>query len=257
MRDIDEQLQGIEQLVDRGRFTKALERLGALTVDTADDGYAWQLRGMAHFGLAEYGQAMTAFEHASLLVPLCVEAQSRLAACYMASRRRNVAAVIYEHLATLEMLPEDVVEAVSAGLATTGKHEAALRFCLTQLQQFRGNHKLLYAAAAAMRKLDYDTDEILPLAYQAHRLQPDNVSYRIAFAQHLVSADRSSEAARVLRGIDLDELQCIPSLQRLRLLFESLNELDGAAHCRARLEQIGYELSSTYRAPRNTDPDTR
>ncbi|MBX3411493.1 MAG: hypothetical protein KF708_02155 [Pirellulales bacterium] len=238
------------RLVEQQCFAAALAELRPLETHLADCGWGWQLRGLAQFGLGNIAQATAAFEHASLLVPLDPLAQLRLAQCYCLRRQRDVAQVMYRHLATLEMLPEEEIEAIAIGLARVGEHRLALQYCLVQHRRFRGNHKLLYTIAVEMRRLNYDNDEILPFIYQAHRLQPANVFYRIAFAQHLLTAQRRVEATRVLQGVDLDTVHCIPSLEWMRILFSQLSLAEGVEHCRARLQAIAFEANSGYRRPR-------
>lgn len=248
---IDGALERISCLIEQARFERALAELRPLEAHLADHGAAWQLRGFAHFGLGDLEQAMAAFEHASLLVPLGSLAQIGLAQCYLQRRQRELAQTIYVHVATFEMLPEKEVEAIAFGLAKVGAGKTALHYCLAQHRRFRGNHKLLYTIAAVMRQLEYDNDEILPFIYQAHRLQPENVCYRIAFAQHLLTAKRFTEATRVLSSVDLDAVQCIPSLERMRMLFARLSLEERADHCRARLQTLAFEASSSYRRPKD------
>lgn len=212
-----------------------------------DDGAAWQLRGLAHFGLREITQAMAAFEYASVLVPLSPLAQCRLAECYQQRRQRELARLVYLHLATLEQLPCDIVETVAGGLSRCGELDQALEFCLAGLRQYRGSHQLLHTAAGLMRRLGHTNDEILPFAYQAYHLRPDMVAYALTFAQHLLAADRRREAGRVLRQVALDDQQCVATLQRLQSLFEHLGDDTNRQRCRDRLQLIGYELATQYR----------
>ncbi|MBB74562.1 MAG: hypothetical protein CMJ75_08620 [Planctomycetaceae bacterium] len=234
-------------LLEQEEFSLVLRMLHDAKEQLYDNGAAWQLRGLAHFALGDYEQALQALEHASMLIPLSAVAQCRLAACYLFVRRAKVAAVIYLHLAELEMLSEELVECIADGLARVREDQAALNFCLDHLRQFRGNHRLLISVAEVTRRLGFDSDEVLPFAYQAHRLQPENVSYRILFVQLLVDAGRVREAGNALAAVELDRLQCVASLQRLRLLFKRIDDEAGVEHCQARLTQIGYELSSGYR----------
>ena len=250
MNAMERKLDHIDQLRVLGSFAEALRHLNTLTTEVEDNGRAWELMGLVHFELANYQQSLDALERASLLVPLSVEAQCRLAECYMTSRRREVAAVIYAHLATLDVGLEELAELIGIGLKKIGQFDLALGFCLHHLGRFSSNHKLLFIVTESMRRLEYDNDVITPIACQVYRLQPDNVTYRVRFARHLLVARRNSEAVNLLQSVDLNALQCIPSLQRLRMLFEQLGEHDSSQICRARLQQIGYELSSAYRPPK-------
>jgi tetratricopeptide (TPR) repeat protein len=234
-------------LLEQEEYAGVLRVLHDAQEQLCDNGHAWQLRGLAHFALGDYERAVDALEHASMLIPLTTLAQTRLAACYLHVRRPQVAAVIYRHLAQVEMLAEELVECIADGLIRVRDYQSALQFCLEHLRQFRGNHRLLMSTAEVTRRLGFGSDEVLPFAYQAHRLQPENVSYLILFAQLLVDAGRVREAGNALATIELDRLQCVASLQRLRLLFQRMDDDAGKEHCQARLKQIGYELSSGYR----------
>ena len=234
-------------LFARGEYSGVLRVLHDAREQLCDNGDAWQLRGLANYALGDHQQAVNALEHASLLIPLTALAQSRLAACYLFVRRPQLAAVIYQHLAKMEMLSEELVQCIADGLVKVRDYRTALSFCLEHLRQFRGNHRLLMNAADVTRRLGFDSEEILPFAYQAHRLQPENVSYLILFVQLLVDAGRLREAENALGTVELDRVQCVASLQRLRLLFQRMNDEAGTEHCQARLKQIGYELSSDYR----------
>lgn len=248
---IEEQLRRVAVMIEQAEFGEALAELRQLEPYTVDDGRAWQLRGFAHFGLGDRRRATAAFESASLLIPLASKAQLRLAQLYLERRRREAAQAIYLHLADRESLPEAEVELVAGGLAAVGAYDEALRFCLAQLGRFDGNHKLSFAAAIAMRRLGRDDAEILNFLQRAHRLQPNDVSYRIALARCLLTENHRSEATRVLDGVDLEATRCIPSLQRMRILFERLNDSERVEHCRARLHAIALQVSSGYRPTKN------
>lgn len=244
---IEEQLRRVALMISQEEFGDALAELRQLEAYLADDGRAWQLRGFAHFGLGEFAKATSAFETASLLVPLGTSAQIRLAQLYLRRRRREAAQAIYLHLATCELLPEAEVELVVGGLAGVGAFDDSLRFCLAQLERFAGNHRLQFAAAGAMRRLGHGGDEVLGFLRRAHQLQPHNVGYRIALARCLLTENRRAEAARILDGVDLEATQCIPSLESMRMLFQRLNVVERVEHCRTRLEAIALKVSSGYR----------
>ena len=249
MENKEIRLSRAAELISNEQFTEALCELRELDPNW-DNGPVVEMRGLAYFGIADYEQATTALETASLLIPLGIEAQCRLADCYMRSRRREVASVIYVHLACLEALPEVVTEEVAGGLSRLGKNKMSLQFCRAQLKRFKVNHKLSSVAAESMRRMDYPDEEILVFAYQAYQLYPSNMSYRIVFATHLVRCNRMDEASKVLHELDLDELQCVASLQRVCAIFQSLNDPEGVRCCRDRLTKIGYEVSTTYRPPK-------
>ena len=74
--------------VQRGLPLSALSILDRFHADFADDGSAWQLRGLAEYALGHLGHAQLALERASFLVPLDVTSQCALAKCYLMGRRK-------------------------------------------------------------------------------------------------------------------------------------------------------------------------
>lgn len=228
------------------------EALGALREPLdRDSGQAWQLSGIIHWELGEIPAATSALERASLLVPLSPLAQCRLAECYLDARRKEVARVMFLHLATLDLLTLSLCESVAKGLVRCGEDEQALAFSMSGLMRFRVSHRLFFITSDVMRRLGYENDEILPFAYQAHRLRPENLSYRIHFAQHLNVARRPSQAAHLLDCVNIEEVESLASLQRLQMLFNQLNDDASEERCRIRLQQIGYEIESRPRPPRD------
>lgn len=246
-KTISDLLSYVDFLLRHREPQRALNVLTKQQSLLCDSGQAWQLRGQAHYELCEFPEALAALEHASLLVPLLPEAQCRLAECYLRARQRDLANVIYRHLATLEMLPEETAPPIARGLATSGELGMSLNFCLAQLRRFGGNHELHFVAATVMQRLGCHSEDIYPFIFQAHHLRPDVLPYRISFAQHLVALDRHQDAEAALTAVDLDRVACIASLERLRQLFLQLGNEDAEAECHARLAQIGYERSATWR----------
>ena len=247
IKTMEKILEGAADLIRQHRPRAALALLCQDAELLCDHGMAWQIRGLLHFELAEYRLALNAFEQASLLIPLDPQAQCQLAECYLRSRKRDVARVIYVYLAGLEMLPEETVVPVARGLASTDELGASLNFCLVQLRRFRANHELHSIAATVMQRLGCNPDDIHPFVFQAHHLRPDILPYRIAYAQHLLAMQRTREAAATLAFIDLGRIECVASLERLRMLFEQVENEKGAETCKAKLEQIHYQRSSTWR----------
>ena len=240
------------ELLSSGDAAGCLSLLDGDEEERCDDGAVWQLRGLAYFELRDIPAAVLALERACLLVPLSPIAQLRLAESYIKTRRREVAVIILSHLGTLEALPEDIAVSVTQGLNRVGQCELALQFGLDSLRRFRSSHRLLFSVAKVMWRLNYSADDVLPFAYQAHHIRPGNLRYRIFFAQLLLRAKRPREAARLLIAVELEQVDCIASLERMGLLLQQLHEFTALRYCRARLQQIGYELGSRYRPRKNT-----
>ena len=237
------------RLFVEGHLAECLAALEFASEELEDHGRAWQLRGLAEFQLGDINNARRSLEHASILIPLSPLAQCRLAECYLRIRQQEAAAAILIHLAELEMLTEFETVFVAEGLIRVGEFEHGLQYCLDGIRRYRGSAELLFTASQVMRRLGYQPDATIPFASLAHRLRPAELRYRIAYARLLAAADRRQEAAELLARIDLEALSCVASLQRLRLLFETLGEHERLDQCAARLEQIHYEVVSDYRPP--------
>ncbi|REJ67416.1 MAG: hypothetical protein DWQ31_11235, partial [Planctomycetota bacterium] len=150
---MSEQVLRAKRLLDGGDFAAALAVLRAAEDICRDNGRAWELRGLAYFAAGDIPQATAAFEQATALVRLGLRAQCRLAECYLRARRREVAAVIFAHLATFELTAEAEVQRVAVGLLRTGVCEVCLEYCQANLHRFSGNHVLFFTASQAMRRL--------------------------------------------------------------------------------------------------------
>ncbi|UUO05454.1 hypothetical protein M4951_18990 [Blastopirellula sp. J2-11] len=219
------------------------------------DGRCWQLAGQIQFRLGELAAAARMLETAAILIPLSAAAQCRLAECYLRTQRPDLAACIYAHLAEIENLDE--VSAVDAvrGLLRVDAIGDGVDLGLRSLRRFRENHRLLVLVADGLERSGLGPQAALPLLLQAERLQPKNLQYKIAVIKRLVEAGRRLDAVRRLRVIEVESLDCVASLQRLRLLLAACGEVAGAEACHARLAQIEYEAVSSYRPTDEEESD--
>ncbi|TWT30903.1 tetratricopeptide repeat protein [Blastopirellula retiformator] len=235
------------ELFRQGRTNQALHVLSQTRDQWDADGRCWQLAGQIHFDLGNLPLAAQAFEIAAILLPLSATAQCRLAECYLRTQRPELADCIYQHLATIENLDEaDAVDTVR-GLMRVDAIGVAVDLGLRTLRRFRENHRLLTLVAEGLERSGLGPQASLPMLLQAERLQPKNLHYKIAVIKRLVEAGRRLDAVRRLRVIEVESLDCVASLQRLRLLLAACGEEERAQACHARLAQIEYETVSSYR----------
>ena len=246
-------LDQAQEAFDREDYSTTVHLLNGWNEPDQFHGDICQLRGLAHYLLGDNERALPSLETATMLIPLSPIAQCAMADCYIRTRKRDIAIVIYEHLSTIEQLPERVAELVAKGLSKVGHQTAALNFCLLQLRVYRANPVLMYHTSEAMRQLNYPVDELLPFAYQAHKLKPGDNANRVSYAQHLCAAGRYEEVARLLAPLDVDEIDCIASLERMKTMFEQIGDVHRRDQCAAKLKGIEYQVGSTYRAPKNDD----
>lgn len=239
----------------QGRSRQALNVLGRIRDQWDAHGRCWELAGQIHFDLGDLAATAEALEIAAILIPLSATAQCRLAECYLRTQRPDLAACIYAHLAEIENLAEeDAVDAVR-GLLRVDAIGVGVDLGLRTLRRFRENHRLLTLVADGLERSGLGPQASLPMLLQAERLQPKNLHYKIAVIKRLVEAGRRLDAVRRLRVIEVESLDCVASLQRLRLLLAACGEVERAQACHARLAQIEYETVSSYRPSDEEEAD--
>ncbi|MFI4875469.1 MAG: hypothetical protein ACIALR_09035, partial [Blastopirellula sp. JB062] len=211
--------------------------------------------GQIHFDLGDLAAAARALETAAILIPLSAAAQCRLAECYLRTQRPGLATCIYQHLAEIKNLEEASAVDVVRGLLRVDLIGEGVDLGLRSLRRFRNNHRLLMLVADGLERSGLGPQASLPLLQQAERLQPKNLHYQIAVMKRLVEAGRRLDAVRRLRVIEIETLDCVASLQRLRLLSAACGEVARAEACHARLAQIEYEAVSSYRPTNEEEAD--
>ena len=162
-------------------------------------------------------------------------------------RRKELALCIYSHLAEMPVPGQGVAEEIGEGLLLCGELDSALSFCRDQSIRYPKSDRLASLMAQLLQRLGKPDGEVLPYAYHAFQLRVENAGYLVRVAQLLTSIGRTTEARDLISPVDMSTIQCIPSLERLRLLCDRLQLTEQAANANARLQQIGYELSSGYR----------
>lgn len=219
----------------------AAQELIARLEQQPDDGRTWELLGVVLFASNEPQRAQSALEVAAVLVPLSPRGQVVLGKCYEMSGFLESAAAIYRHVASLSNLDTQLLEPLASGLGACRELELALHICRQAAERMPDNPDPLVGIVHYMRRLGRPVENILPVMFRAHQLEPDCGEYRIALAWLLHEIGKSGEAASLLAGVSFDDFSCIHCLIRMQHIFEITGRPADAANCRQRLETLAAE----------------
>lgn len=205
-----------------------------------DSGELWELLGQVCYTKGRINEALDAFEHASLLIPLSARGQFILGRCYEYVGQDMTAIAIYQHLATIRSLESDLLEPLARALGRADQCEAALRVCRDAANRFPEAPEPLMGIVFFMRRLCRPVEQILPCLFRAHHLDPEDVDCRVTLAWLLHECGRSVEAAHYLSVIPLEEFRCGNCLTGMKAVFSAAGDQDNARRCadsiRARAE---------------------
>jgi len=204
----------------------------------ADAGRVWERLGMLELARDRREAALHALETASLLVPLTHRGQLALAACYAASGFPESARAIYRHLAAAIHFETDLLADLADGLGRVGEHELALAVCRDAAQRMPGVAAPLLGIARHLRRLRRPAATVLPYLARAFELDPTNTECRISLAWMLHACGRSADGAELLDSVAVAEVECVPSLTRMRRVFVAAEDEYCASVCKYRLEAL-------------------
>jgi tetratricopeptide (TPR) repeat protein len=238
----------IKALHNAGRFALAARSAEAALEDAPHDARVWESLGVARHALRDYAQAMEALETATLIAPLSPAGQLALAACYLLTKRRDLARSIYRHLASqIARVSTHHLPNVASGLSRVGDRDLALEVWRERAYREPDNEDAVFAVAHVMGLLKYPTELILPIAHRAFRLSPDRARNRIALAIWHHQCGNHLDAYRLLTEVELEPLiaKCCPRrLTRLAELFDTIGDAPRRGACQSRLSEIGDSRAS-------------
>lgn len=206
-----------------------------------DAGEAWQHLGILASDHEDGQVAIGALERASCLIPLSITGQLVLARCYDRASFRESAKAIYLHLATLDLLEDQLLKPVAEGLGRHGEYQMALAICRQAAKRMPDNPEPLLGIVHYMRRLRIPPERILPTLFQAYRLAPEDRDCRITLAWLLHETGQSAAGARLLEQLDCDEFNCIRCLTLMQHIHETVGNVDHANDCRHRLKVLADE----------------
>lgn len=220
---------------EAGELDKAICEAESQLSKDGDDGRLWELLGMLAYAKRDFSLAQSAIEQATVLIPLSARGQLVLGKCYDRSRYRETAAAIYRHVARQSQLASDLLEPLASGLGHCGEFKLALNVCQQAARRTPKSAVPLVGIAYYMRRLGRPIESILPTLARAHRLEPENVEYRISLAWMLHELGRSDDGASLLEQLTIEDFSCIRCLTRMQHIFDSAGDDDRAEKCRTRL----------------------
>lgn len=224
-------------------FTSAREKLLVGELDQAqielrtalkadvNAGQLWELLGQVSYTKGDYQEALDALEYAGLLIPLSPCGQLILAWCYEKNELVETAREIYQFLATLKNLENNLLEPLAKGLGRTGNFEAALRVCRVAARRTPESPEPLMGMVYYMRELNRPIEQILPCLFQAHHLDPEDVECRKMLAWLLHANGRSYDAAQLLSVISIEGHQCGNCLTGMQHVFAAVEDYENAKRC--------------------------
>ena len=225
-----------EQLLLDGKLEKARNVLqDALTLDE-NAGQLWELLGAVHYTENRVQEATRALEQAVLMVPLSNCSQFLLAMCY--EKQGKEVGTILQHLASREDLDDTLLEPLARALGRAGDCEGAIRICSEAARRHPNAPEPLMGIVFYLRRLKRPADELLPILFRAHHLDPGDVDCRITLAWVLHECEQSTEAAYLLSFLPIEEFRCPNCLSSMQVIFRAA----GNCECEARCIQTQYAL---------------
>ena len=206
--------------------------------DDVNAGRCWERLGILELARDRREAALHSLETASVLVPLSHRGQLALAACYSASGFPESARTIYQHLAAAVHFETELLADLAAGLGRVGEHELALAVCRDASQRMPGVAAPLLGIARHLRRLRRPAATVLPYLTQAFELDPTNTECRISLAWMLHACGRSVDGAELLDSVAVADVECVPSLTRMRHVFVAAEDEYCASVCKYRLEAL-------------------
>lgn len=227
-----------EQHFLAGELDKAKQELqDALKVDD-NAGRLWELLGMVLYTQGDCQQAVNALEHGSLLVPLSNCSRFILALCYEKGGQEESSRTILQFLASVEDLEAHLLEPLARALGRCDDCKGALRVCTEASRRMPQAGEPLMGMVFYMQRLNRPGEEILPVLFRAHHLNPEDTDCRVALAWLLHELGRTTEAAYMVSQIPFQQMTCSSCLNRIRQILLEAEDHESLAKCISALQRI-------------------
>ena len=238
----------IERL-SKGKYDEVLEAIEYRHYSPEiPQGRIWEIRGLAHYGLVDIASSMHALEMANTMVPLSLIAQISLASCYLHQKFPLSAETIYLHLMIQPQTynSQTICTGVAEGLTRLDLRPEALKVCRRGLLRFPNSHRLNFLCGSNLRQQNESPYITRDYFHRALRQNPQSIHYAIEYAKDCLAAEDTEEAINTLRPIDPANVHCVAALQRLRLVYEQINDEVMTESCDDQLRAIYYKRQSKY-----------
>ena len=206
-RSVTAELSKAKELLDRGEYGSAHEKLATLVGKAPELAQAWHLFGAVNYLMGDIGLADTAFEKAVSLDPANIEYQNDLAGTYLSRQRFAEAETLFQNVVRLA---PDYLEAkynLATCLLEQSKYESAIPMletvCIASPQMFEAifnlglayknlgkHHKALSWLVRAAKLRSQDNSVVIEMARCHLALE----SYDLALEQYEKLGKRATDA---------------------------------------------------------------
>ena len=245
-------IKHISQLIHQQSIDEALRILGPLLDNAPDNAQLWCLNGWAAFETKNFKLACASYERATLLVPLSLPDQVRLAISYSRIRRRDIAKTILLFVGEfIDELDQTTLAFVVQITLRIKLNEIAKNACEQGRRRFPENAVFWAGSAQVMNRI-LPAEVIELFLAKAAELEPDNAAYRISLSRLQLNLG-DHEAAKKSLNFDISGMRCYANLQRLKCLFEELCNTERVEECDYEISRLYHEVTSRRGFPDSWD----
>ncbi len=218
-------------LLKARQLDQAAELAATSVCEFPDDGALWELLGVAHQRGGQHELAREALEMATLLKPLDIGARFCLAEAYAATGSHDMAVFVYRLVADDPQTPIWLLPKVASQLGELEEFGHALGVCQIIVERDVTRHEAHFGIGFYLRRLGIATERVVAAISQAFELAPEIPLYRVVLASLLRELGRNDEAYELLRFLPPGSVNCPASLQRMMLVFQSVNDVQRLLDC--------------------------
>ncbi len=233
--------EAIHRAYRQGDVTLALSLIKNHLRSHREDGKGWELLGLIQHTRGRHHKAVSALEHASLLVPLYPATRVCLAMGYSKVGRTELSKDLLTDLITNETLSIPLLLQVAMALDALDQPASAVRACREASRRDPHHAQPYYDLGYYAARCGRPAHVTESLARKAISLDPDNVQYRVGLASLLMKQDRGADAYEVVRGFTSEQvrqIRCRCCLERIIDLFESVTDGRRVVLCRQHLSSL-------------------
>lgn len=242
MPDHQEQLADAFTAYRAGRLEEARGIATAMLQQTPHAGALWELLGFVERDAGNAEASVSAFEQASVLIPLQMNARVCLAEGYGNIGKRELARDLFLEFLRTPALDVATILQIAAGLDGCDYPGFAMKACRLAQQRDAEHPQTYYDMGFYAARSGYPLRVVESLARRAISLAPERLNFRVGLASLLMRNGRDGDALDVLRPISerhIADVRCRCCLERIIELFERTNEQARIAACREQLARLG------------------
>jgi len=228
-----------QALLDEGQLPAAESAVDSLLSAHPEFGPAWCLKGEIRRRLEDAKGCIEALEAASVRMELPAEIQLRLAECYAAAGRSDLARWLMRDVPAKPDATDCIVLKTACALGRMGDNDQALELCRHVYDRAPDRHEAAFGIAYYMHRTGKEAAEVLPYLQTAHELDPKNTMYRVSLALCLNRLGRCDEAYRMASNVDVSRVEWPHCLTRLLEIYAGAGDQSRYLDCQARLRQLG------------------